>query len=152
MSRFLLVGVSGRWGLEPLLLPEHVGGFPSPVVPGWQPMALLSPACAYKRASLSVTSCSVPYLAPQVQLVCEQNPREVTASASPHVWNFGTLKLHLHCLICFLKTQKWDSSVNRMWGGKGRMLIWAGSCHWGRQSTRGSTWLWSTSLILTVPF
>lgn len=36
-------------------------------------MALLFPACAYKRASLSAMF-SVPSLAPQVQLFCEQNP------------------------------------------------------------------------------
>lgn len=63
-------------------------------------------------------------LAPQVQLFCEQNPSEVTASASPHVWSFCTFKLHLHCLICFLKAQKWDSPVNRMWGGKDADLGW----------------------------
>lgn len=106
------------------------GRVPSPAVLGWQPMALLSPACAYKRASLSLMSFSVPYLASHgagptgAAVLWAESKRRVAASASPRVWSFSAFKLHLHCLICFLKAQKWDSPFNRMWGGKDADLGW----------------------------
>lgn len=119
------------------------GRVPSPAVLGWQPMALLSPACAYKRASLSVMSFSVPYLASHgagpkgAAVLWAESKWRVTASACQHVRSFGTFKLHLHCLICFLKAQKWDCPVNRMWGGKDADLGWLLPLGGVQQSTKG---------------
>lgn len=142
MSGFLLTrGASGRRGIEPSLLPEHVGGSPPRRC---RPVALLSPACGYKglhsqwSRSVFLTWPHVA-LAPQVQLFHEQNPSgESLLEHHDTCEALALLNSTSIAWLCFLKAQKWDSPINRMWGGKDADLGWL--LHWGgvQQSTRGT--------------
>lgn len=74
-------------------------------------------------------------LAPQVQLFCEQNPREESLLQHHHA-----LALLNYTSIAWFAFWKHRNEIPFLTGcEEGRMLIWAGSCHWGRvqQSTRG---------------
>lgn len=117
---------ANRWSVRKtrhrtLLLPEQVGGFPSRGDSPWPCFLCL---CLLKGFTLSD---SVPYLASRgagptgAAVLWAESKWRVTASASPH---FGALKLHLHCLICFSKAQKWDSPVGRVWRERDANLGW----------------------------
>lgn len=74
-------------------------------------------------------------LAPQVQLFCEQNPSEESLLQHHH-----TLALLTCTSIAWFAFWKHRNEIPLLAGcEEGRMLIWAGSCQWGRvqQSTRG---------------
>lgn len=105
-------------------------GVPSPTeVLGRLLLALRSPASEEKRASLSATSFSAPYLTWSVAdfviaaaVLWTESKRRVTALASWNVRSFSTLNLHFH--FPAFKVQKWDSSVHVTWGGNVSDLGW----------------------------